>query len=199
MKTLFMDSSHKHLIVLLLEDKKIVSSVCEECWKKQSEKLFPAVIACMEEANWNVNDLQKVIVSVGPGSYTGVRIALSVAKVLCTQKNIPLYTLSTLQLYAGLNPNTFVMMDARSKRAYCAHYDYGNAILNPQIKTLEEISDYLKNHECNVVGDCNLVHYDEVNVDFKANIQALVEHSELVENIHTLIPCYLKESDAYGK
>ena len=49
MKTLFMDSSHKHLIVLLLEDKKIVSSVCEECWKKQSEKLFPAVIACMEE------------------------------------------------------------------------------------------------------------------------------------------------------
>ncbi len=199
MKTLFMDSSHKHLMVILLDNQQIVSSIIEECWKKQSEKLFPAIIKCMDEVSWTVDDLNQIVVSIGPGSYTGVRIALSVAKVLSTTKNIPLYTLSTLQLYAGVNENVFVLMDARSKRAYCAHYDQGHQILMPQIKTLDEIKQYLSEQECNVVGDCDLIDLSNIDVNFEENIRCLLPYAQKVENVHTLTPCYLKDSDAYGK
>lgn len=199
MKTLFMDSSHKHLLVVLFENNEVKASLIEECWKKQSEKLFPAVISCMSKANFKVDELDRIVVSIGPGSYTGVRIALSVAKVLGTTKQIEVYTLNTLQLYSGLNKNTFVLMDARSKRAYCACYDQGKEVLAPQVKTLDEIKEYINNNEVNVVGDNQLIGLDMVDIPFEDHIKALLPFAIKVDNIHSLVPCYLKESDAYGK
>lgn len=73
--------------------------------EKQSETLFPALVSLMEEANWQVDDIEHVIITDGPGSYTGVRIAMTVAKVLCTRKQIPLSCISSLQLYAGMREN----------------------------------------------------------------------------------------------
>ena len=93
MKTLCMDSAHKHLIFVLLEDGNVVASLAQECWKRQSETLFPALIALMEEAHWKADDIDEVVITDGPGSYTGVRIAMTVAKVLCT-RNIFLYIAS---------------------------------------------------------------------------------------------------------
>ena len=199
MKTLFMDSSHKHLMVVLFENDEVKASIIEECWKKQSEKLFPVVINAMNIANFQVDDLDRIVVSVGPGSYTGVRIALSVAKVLGTMKHIEVYTLNTLQLYAGLNDRTFVLMDARSKRAYCACYDQGKEILAPQVKTLDEIKQYIENNDVVVVGDNTLIDLEMVEVLFENNIKQLLPFAQKVDNIHNLVPCYLKESDAYGK
>ncbi len=49
--------------------------------EKQSETLFPYFVSLMEEANWEVDDIEHVIITDGPGSYTGVRIAMTVAKV----------------------------------------------------------------------------------------------------------------------
>ena len=81
MKTLCMDSAHKHLVIVLIEDGKIISACEKECWKRQSETLFPELINCFEEAKWSVDDIDEVVISDGPGSYTGVRIAMSIAKV----------------------------------------------------------------------------------------------------------------------
>lgn len=95
MITLCMDTSHVFLALALIRDDTLIASVCEQCWKRQSEEIFPKLIAMCEDAGVTPDDISQVVISKGPGSYTGVRIAMTVAKVLCAMKNIPLYTVGT--------------------------------------------------------------------------------------------------------
>lgn len=197
MKTLCMDSAHKHLTIVLLEDHHVKESFSQKCWKRQSENLFPELIRLMKNVGWKADDLNQVVITDGPGSYTGVRIAMSVAKVLCTTKHIPLSCLSTLQLYAGMNDHVKVMLDARSNRAYTALLKQGIFIEPESIQTLEEVEQEVAEKPICVIGDCASIHLPEKDIDFVQNFADLLPLAKPVENIHTLVPRYLKEQDAY--
>ncbi len=192
MKTLCMDTSHRHLVIALLEDDKVVASFMNEAWKRQSETVFVELIRLMDEVNWKVDDLDEMVISKGPGSYTGIRIAMSVAKVLCTRKDVTLYTVSTLQLYAG-NDDVYVLLDARSNRAYFG--DYMNGVMQEEsIRTLDELKQYTNKR---FVGDTDLLGEDKEPVDFVSHFVALRNQYVRVENVHILVPEYLKEESAY--
>lgn len=192
MKTLCMDTSHRHLVLVLMEDYKIVGKVMQEAWKKQSETIFVELDALMKSVNWEVEDIQEVVITKGPGSYTGLRIAMSIAKVLCTRKKLPLYTVSTLQLYAGLE-NVYVLLDARSNRAYFGNYENGEKIEETiyTLDTLKEMKDKV------FVGDCDLLGMEKNIPDLAEHFMILKDHYTKVENIHTLVPEYLKDESAY--
>lgn len=198
MKTLCMDSAHRHLVIVLLEDGIVKAGTALSCWKQQSETLFPELIRCMDSIGWGADDLDEVFITDGPGSYTGVRIAMAVAKVLCTRKHIPLYCISTLQLYAGLKKDVFVMLDARSSRAYAGSLSNGSFVKEECIMTLDEIKAYLQAHpELNVFGDADLIGLEVQKVDFIENFAQLRSLARCIEHPHTLTPRYLKEQDAY--
>lgn len=192
MKTLCMDTSHRYLVLALVEDEKVVASHMEEAWKKQSETIFVELIKLMEEANWNVDEINEVVITRGPGSYTGIRIAMSIAKVLCSRKHIKLSTISTLQLYAGLK-DTYVMLDARSNRAYFGNYKNG-VLIEECIKTLDEIK-MISDKE--IIGDTDLIGLNKQPIDFVANFVALKNQYKIEENVHTVVPEYLKDESAY--
>lgn len=197
MKTLCMDSAHKNLVIVLMEDGEIKASFQEACWKQQSETLFPTLISLMDQVGWDADDLDEVVITDGPGSYTGVRIAMTVAKVLCTRKHLPLYCISTLQLYAGLDENTFVMLDARSKRAYTALLNKGEFVEAESIMTLDEIKEYVENKDIRVIGESELIDFPHIDINFVENFKQLRPLARKVENVHTLTPRYLKETEAY--
>lgn len=197
MKTLCLDSAHKYLIIALYENDKFICGCANHSWKKQSETIFPELMRLMDEAHWESDDIDEVVLTDGPGSYTGVRIAMSVAKVLCTRKHIPLYVISTLQLYAGLQENAMVIMDARSSRAYVGFLDKGTFTKPETILTLDEIKDIMETENYHLYGDFDLVEKEVENADFLHNFISLKPYYRKVENIHTLTPRYLKESDAY--
>lgn len=192
MKTLCMDTSHRYLVLALVEDDQVVVSHMEEAWKKQSETIFVELIKLMEEANWNVDDINEVVITRGPGSYTGIRIAMSIAKVLCSRKNIKLSTISTLQLYAGLK-DTYVMLDARSNRAYFGNYKNG-VLIEECIKTLDEIEMI---SDKAIIGDTDLIGLNKEPIDFVTNFVALKDQYKIEENVHTVVPEYLKDESAY--
>ena len=125
MITLCMDTSTQYLVIALIRDDQIVAKFQEKCWKKQSEELFPRLMDLMKEAGLEPEDIGQVVVSEGPGSYTGVRIAMTVAKVFCAMRNLPIATVGTLQLFAGMEPRARVVLDARGGRVYTAVYEYG--------------------------------------------------------------------------
>ena len=120
MLSLCIDTAYKYLTVCLIKDEEIVGYISNECFKRQSEEVFVALEELFKKSNIDRRDIDSICVSVGPGSYTGVRIAITIAKVYCSISNIDLYKISTLRLYAGGNKNTMVVMDARAKRAYVA-------------------------------------------------------------------------------
>lgn len=198
MKTLCLDTAHKYLVIGLYEDAKFINGCANISWKKQSETLFPELIRLCEESNWDSDDIDEVVITDGPGSYTGVRIAMSVAKVLCTRKQLPLYAISTLQLYAGCAKHAFVMLDARSQRAYVGELKDGSFVEQECILTLDEIKDKLSTMgEVSLFGDCELINEVACTPSVLENFIALRPLARRIENIHTLTPRYLKDQDAY--
>ena len=193
MYSLFVDTAYKYLTVAILKDKEVVASFSEECFKRQSEKLLVVLDDLFTSNNLDRTKVEKVYITAGPGSYTGVRIAMTLAKVLCEVKNIKLYTISTLKLYAGNKENTMVLMDARASRAYVGVYDKGKCLLEDRTMPIDEIDpkDY------NVVLDGELIGKKSVIPNIVECFVDCINDFEEVENINHLTPKYLKESDAY--
>lgn len=195
MISLCMDSAYKQLVLGLYEDDALLAGISLEAFKKQSETIFVELNKLLEQTKLDYKDIDRIVITKGPGSYTGIRIAMTIAKVLCSQMYKELYTISTMQLYAGLEPSANVILDARSHRAYVAHLEKGKIIGGTQILDLEEVKKFLKAHPGKVFGDALLSETETSN--FLKNFIDLKAEYQKVENIHALVPDYLKESDAY--
>ena len=193
MYSLFVDTSYKYLSIAIAKDNEVLVSYSAECFKRQSEQLFVELDNLFKKIDIERKDIEAVYITEGPGSYTGVRIGMTLAKVLCEIRNIKLYAISTLKLYAGNNPKTIVVMDARANRAYVGVYDSGKCLLEDQAIELTKIDakDYDVVLDGELIGKANK-HPDIVDCFIKCK-----DDFEEVDNINHLTPKYLKESDAY--
>ncbi|NJE40542.1 tRNA (adenosine(37)-N6)-threonylcarbamoyltransferase complex dimerization subunit type 1 TsaB [Faecalicoccus pleomorphus] len=197
MISLCMDSAYKQLVLGLYKDQELLAGISLEAFKKQSETIFVELNRLLKETGLDYKDMDRVIITKGPGSYTGIRIAMTIAKVLCSQMHKDLYTISTMQLYAGIEKQANVILDARSQRAYVAHVEDGQIQGNTQILTLDEVKEFIETNPGILLGDADLIGQDVQKVDFLKNFIELEPYYEKVENIHALVPDYLKESDSY--
>lgn len=121
-------------------------------------RMLLMVEQCLQEADLLRSDLDALAVSMGPGSYTGLRVALSTAKGLCIALNIPLIGLSTLEIIAkgatslhDKDPVTYIpMIDARRDEVYYGVYEGGGGVIkdaSPLILTPESIHILVKEYE----------------------------------------------------
>lgn len=196
MITLCMDTSHRYLTLAMIKDDQVIASFQKECFKRQSETILEELDALCKKINITNDQIDSVCITKGPGSYTGVRIAMTIAKVFCTQRNIPLYTLSTLRLFSCGNPNCRVLLDARGKRAYTAVYQGGELVGEETVISLDSLSDTELN-DCMIMGDPFLVQKEMDEQDYASSFLVNKPHWILQENPHTCVPEYLKDSNAY--
>jgi tRNA threonylcarbamoyladenosine biosynthesis protein TsaB len=141
-----------------------------------------------------MREIKRIIVSNGPGSYTGVRIALTLAKFFAISLNIPLCVLSSLQAMCGVKTKQIALLDARSKRAYVGLYDKGIKLRDDFVCGLDELESLLKKHpDFEVVGDRFLVGLPEQEIDFPKQMLALSKLVEDHPDVDALVPVYLKE------
>lgn len=193
MLTLCIDTAYKYLSCVLIEDDKIIASYFEECFKHQSEEVFVALKKIFEQSGKSRSDIDSICISEGPGSYTGVRIAMTIAKTIGEVKPCDVYTISTLRLYAADQENVLVLMDARAGRAYYGIYNGDEIIRDDDVKPLEEIETL----GYTIVGDGSLLDFND---DFGNIPEAFLKTKHLwkkADNIAYLTPKYLKESESY--
>ena len=193
MLTLCIDTAYKYLTCVLIKDNEIIASYSEECFKRQSEEVFNALGYVFDEANIDRNSIDSICISEGPGSYTGVRIAMTIGKVIGEVLPVDIYTISTLRLYAANRKHCMVIMDARANRVYCGIYDEDEIILDDIALPINEVD--LK--EYILVGDLSL--FGKEN-DFGNIPEAFLKTKYLwkkVDKIAYLTPKYLKESESY--
>ena len=137
---------------------------CEEDPKGQnhSEKITLFIDSVMKKAGISYNDLDAVAVSMGPGSYTGLRIGVSTAKGLCYAVSKPLIAVSTLEAMAyGVEPHgraalRIPMIDARRMEVYAAIFDENvNIIKDTEAVIIDENSfaELKKDHHLYLFGD----------------------------------------------
>ena len=82
MKILAFDTSSTALSVALLEDEKLVAETTVTVKKNHSISLMPTIDFLVAQAGWQPSDLERIVVAQGPGSYTGLRVAVATAKTL---------------------------------------------------------------------------------------------------------------------
>ena len=193
MLTLCIDTAYKYLTCALIKDDQILSSYSKECFKKQSEEVFNALAEVFEKAGVDKRSIDSICISKGPGSYTGVRIAMSIAKVMGEMLPCDVYTISTLRLYAADRSNCMVIMDARADRVYCGVYDGKDVLMNDQAIAIKDLD--VKDYQ--IIGDGSLVGKTNDYGDIPTAFLKTKAVWQKAENIAYLTPEYLKESESY--
>ena len=193
-RMLIIDTSCKYMVVGIASNEKIIYSTQIECFQRQSEIAMDEVYKALEITKTDPKKIDKVIVTVGPGSYTGIRIALTIAKVYCSTLKIPLVGVSTLRAMAGCRGKKIALMDARSNRAYIGIYDGGDKVVEDTVLPLEEIKALLESYKgYKLVGDTHLLGIDSNEIDFVKNLYEIGKNEDGVVDCGNVNPIYLKD------
>ena len=196
MITLGIDTSFHYLTLVLFDEDHVLASIQKEAFKKQSELVLVEIEQLFLSCGLKPNTLEAIVVTDGPGSYTGLRIGLTIAKVLGSLANVKVYTLSSLQVLAGLEEDIHVLLDARAKRVYYAHYRKGNVNGEERILPIETLSNQIRVAD-QVIGDGALINRETNYPDYTKHFIQLRDKWMPVKDIDTLIPRYLKANEDY--
>ena len=196
MITLGIDTSFHYLTLVLFNEDHILASIQKEAFKRQSELVLVEIEQLFLSCGLKPSALEAIVVTDGPGSYTGLRIGLTIAKVLGALANVKVYTLSSLQVLAGLEEDIHVLLDARAKRVYYAHYRKGNVNGEERILPIETLSNQIRVTD-QVIGDGALINRETNYPDYTKHFIQLRDKWMPVKDIDTLIPRYLKANEDY--
>ncbi len=89
--SLIIDTATDVLSLAIVADGKILASFKDKVWRDMAARIQPELIALLEKAKYDWADISAVVVNLGPGSFTSIRIGLAVAKALGMSLNIPIY------------------------------------------------------------------------------------------------------------
>ncbi|MCR4911361.1 MAG: tRNA (adenosine(37)-N6)-threonylcarbamoyltransferase complex dimerization subunit type 1 TsaB [Bacilli bacterium] len=194
MVTLLLDSSNTLLNVGFMKDGSLLCSTSYESWQSQSEHMIPEIDKLMDEYNITRHDIKGIIVAIGPGSYTGVRIALTIAKVMALALNIPIYPVSSLRVLKNGKIASICLINARSGRSYFAVYEGEKTIIEDTIKTNDEVLKYIEEHpDYCVCGDARYLGFENNDTNICLQMVTLAKYLKPVENDLGLKPIYMKD------
>lgn len=134
MKILAIDTSNHPMSVALVEDEQLLATTTLNMVRNHSIYLMPAISKLFELVKWQPTDLDRVVVAQGPGSYTGVRIAVTTAKVLADTEKIDLVGVSSLAVLArNVVPTAKAVIvpffDARRGNVFAGAYQWEDGTL----------------------------------------------------------------------
>lgn len=192
MKYLFIDSATANLVVAIIIEDEIKYIFNEKTGGDTSSIIMPKIADAFKQSDILPKDLNKIFVVNGPGSFTGIRVGLTVAKTMAWALNIPIVPISSLQVMASGTPNNtnIALIDARRGYVYAGGYDKDlNNIYPDQHILLADIDI-----------DGTYISYDDLPNTIKPNIDVLKviknHENEECRNPHSLNPRYLKLTEA---
>ena len=194
MFTILLDSSNTSLTVGLAKDDILLENVSYEAWQTQSEHMIPELDKLLKKYKVERKDIRDVVVSIGPGSYTGVRIAITIAKTIATALSCDVYTISSLRCQkAGKEPSICVI-NARSGRSYFGVFKDDQIIINDCIMTNDKVIEYIKEHPDYVVcGNASYLGVEGRQPNISEELLSLKKCCEKVANPLAIKPVYMKD------
>ena len=206
MKVLYVDTSSDYLYSGIVINDVLVSECQEKLGKDLSKEALPRIIGVFKKANITPKDLDKIIVVTGPGSFTGIRIGVTIAKTIAWSLDIPIVPVSGLTAMALSNPMSdnysMPLIDARRGYVYGALYDKDmNSVVEDTHIELEELKNKVKNNQPITVITNNDIEISYDVVKYNPDILKIVNYFKGREGVnpHLVNPIYLKKTEAEEK
>ena len=222
MLTFAMTTTTKLAGLSLYEKDKLLGEIHVEMAKTHSTTILEQIDSLLKWTGKKLDEIENVIVSIGPGSFTGVRIAISVVKGLFFGKNLNFYEVNELdalgfQGYYNLkinleneeNVKIYSLIDSRKEKVYCAAYEIFNGKAGNRLKlvknyevmkldnVIEEIIENKQNGENNkkiyLIGDA-VFNYKVKILDKLGDFVRIFEDKNLAINTMTYVEMFLDEN-----
>ena len=196
---LYIDTCYKILNVALYENDKVLLSYNEKLENNMTDKTLKYVNRLFEETNKDIVLLKKIIVINGPGSFTGIRIGLTIAKIIAFSLNIPIITVSKLTSMALSSNHKYKvpLIYARRSAFFAAIFRDQEVILKETYIKIDDLKDKLKD-----INDYVYISYDEENFDniekSKVNFEKVIHYALNLEptRVELVDANYLKRTEA---
>ena len=188
MYSLFISTYNKYIIIGLLKNGELINKKEQVSAQNHSVYTMSMIDDILKENNIGTTYLNEIIVVNGPGSFTGVRIGVTIAKTLAYTLNIPIKTISSLEALAVSNDSNDkkVITISDMKGKYVGYFDYNNKVIDYIYLKNSEFSEYIKDKEKYLV------------VDNKFDLEKIYKYLLNVESTlsHNVNPIYIKGIDA---
>ena len=194
MLKMILDTSSPNLYVSFVRDDQEIFTRIIKTINNHSEIFLDNIKEGLDELNLKVSDFGCIIVGIGPGSYTGLRVSLTVAKMFSWTKNIPLYIVNSLYIlgsgYFNKDGKYAIMNIAKKNHYYYQLLEVKDGLVTETIpagfNSFSEVDEIMTNYPEHKVITFDEFKYSGVNISRLNNL----EH---VENIHPLVPNYLRK------
>ncbi|KKI91353.1 hypothetical protein WQ54_15120 [Bacillus sp. SA1-12] len=223
MKALAIDTTNNVLGIALIDEEKVIGEYITNLKKNHSVRAMPAIERLLSDCDVRPKELDKLVVATGPGSYTGVRIGVSIAKTMAWSLKIPIAGVSSLEVLAanGRFFNGFIspIFDARRGQVYTGLYQY----TQQGLATIESDQNLLLVDWLNMLNSKHeqvLFLGNDVNLHKEAIVDVLGERGQIGQvsinnprpselgfiglrkeaiDVHSLVPNYIRLAEAEAK
>jgi len=202
MRTLYIDTSSNFLYTGIVQDETLLIELQEKLEQNLSRDALPEIASMFDRVNLKPNDIDKIIVVDGPGSFTGIRIGITIAKVYAHTLNKKITTISSLEAMAtSFDKASYYVpiIDARRGYVYAAIYSKERKeILFPQHIKLSLLEDRLSKLNDYLIITNDEIKLEGIKVTYKPDILNIVTTFKNRRNInpHSVNPNYLKLTEA---
>lgn len=191
MLTLSFDTNFNKTYMVLRKDGKIISSETIKSTETNYHSAFfmPTLQRILKENNILIKDIDAMGVDIGPGSFTGIRAGITIARVLCQQTNTKLIGVNSLEILSKINEKgtkTIIILDARKNRVYYAEYENNKEIVAPKLIEKDNLVDII-DKKAYIITDKSIGTYLK-----EKGIQT-IEYEDIDENIGIFLSNLIEE------
>ncbi len=153
MVTLALDTATDYLVITLSREGEVLAEVFSHSPRAHQEKLFPALDDLLKKNELSIGEIELLVVGVGPGSYTGMRVGVSAVKGISFALGLPVVGVCTLRAIAHTlfreGKVIIPVLDAKRGEVYYAAYKGSGAeeVLSPRAGKKEEFLQFLRSIE----------------------------------------------------
>ncbi len=199
---LFIDTANTDLVIAVTTDNEIIYLSDEANDTNLSIKLVPAIKKALDKVSIKAKDLDLIFIVNGPGSFTGTRMGVTVAKTLAWSLNKKIIPISELEVMASTpfeGDYLMPLIDARHNAVYGALYDHnGKAIIEGCYTVLDALLGLIPSNKSITVVSRDKFNLKYPIIEPKKDIMTIIKRHLNDEglNPHNLNPNYLKKTEA---
>ena len=192
MISMFIDTSLSDVSIALIKDGKLLSKINNNIPGEHSIYVTKYIDDILKECNLSPKDVDEIIVVNGPGSFTGIRIGVTIAKIFAYLEKIRIVSITSLQARVIGIKSKYILstIDAKHNNYYIGLYDENYNKIVEKFSNIEEMEELKAKYSPEIVDESK--EYD---------IESIIEYTKKFpsKNPHSVNPIYLKLPEAMEK